>query len=130
MSKQPAKKPYVALSSAQFQQPSPTKSPSHASSPNSSTSPSTDPTSGFSTAISQKDLVKFFSEPSNCSASLIIQQLSYHNDHEDGHRGCFQFLVNKLYELKYDTIEFFLAQLLYDFEMIYLTIVETFILQR
>jgi hypothetical protein len=82
--------------------------------------PELDPNTGLSPVANQKDLINLFSDGSNCTSSAIIHHLSQYDDHSDGNRGCFQYLVNKLYELKPEDIEFYLPQLLYVKSRLYL----------
>ncbi|KAL0491977.1 phosphatidylinositol 4-kinase [Acrasis kona] len=67
---------------------------------------------GLSPVLDQNDLVRIFSDPANVSASKVIYHLSKHDDHKEGHRGCFLYLVNKLHELKPEDVEFYLPQIL------------------
>ncbi|KAL0482352.1 phosphatidylinositol 4-kinase [Acrasis kona] len=69
------------------------------------------PISASHTAVVE-DPIKIFSNPENCTAALILQHLSRHNDHEDGHKGIFVFLVNKLYDVKTEEMEFYMPELL------------------
>lgn len=67
-------------------------------------------------------MIQRFSNPENCTASLILHQMSKHNDYEDGHKGLFVYLVNKLYEVNPEEIEFYMPQLLY-VKIIYIFII-------